>query len=189
MTLYKYSSFPFNLAPFIKPLYRLIPETRDTVFQHQYPKLLKQAVTRLHSNSKCSSNNSHRSRSNRLHTVSEVRSKNMSRGNQQLFAQVCHLLWTHRQQSQHAFHHLCRMDVDTLLVDANDVCEERQSLDLCRNEIHEHFLVERWVCPVTHSSSHHYILQSGFRCNLIACIEHTNPSANFDFWLILWRSC
>jgi len=78
-------------------------------------------------------------------TVSEVGGKDVSRGDQQLFAQMCHLLRTHCQQAEHALHHLCRVYVNALLIDAYDVRQERQRLDLCGYEVDEHFLVERGI--------------------------------------------
>ena len=94
------------------------------------------------------------SSTSRRRTVSEVGSKNVPGGNQQLFAQMCHLLRTHGQQSQHAFHHLSGVHVDALLVDADDIRQERQRLDLRRYEVDKHLLVERRVCSSTHKHIH-----------------------------------
>jgi hypothetical protein len=105
-------------------------------------------------------------------TYTQIGSEYVSGSNEKLLAQVSDLLWTQHEQTQHTFdellgmtaHHLLyytshrtsrnRIIRETMLllqpishflaylIHANDVGQQRQSLDLSCHEIDKYFLVE-----------------------------------------------
>ena len=68
--------------------------------------------------------------------------EDVPRGDEQLLPQVGDLVWTDVEQAEHSLHHLGAVRAHHLLVDADDVGEKRQRLDLRAHEVNEDLLVE-----------------------------------------------
>ena len=77
----------------------------------------------------------------------EVRGEDVAGRDEELLPEVGHLVRADGQQGQHPLHHLGGVLRGLRLVDADDVGQEAQRLDLSSHEVHKDFFVEGWTLP------------------------------------------
>lgn len=61
---------------------------------------------------------------------------------EQLFAEVGHLTGTESEKAEHSLHQLSGVRVNSLLVNPDDIRQERQRLYLCGYKVHKGLFVE-----------------------------------------------